>query len=154
MKESQIQVLLKKLIEEAKLAYPACFELKLEKGKSFAFSKVDDHQIYFLQKAKQGFYYKVSDMAAISGFASPKPFDCLWILSPVAMLVICFYSPRKYKKLYFIDVDNFVKLKKETAPRKSVTMDMLDCSPFVSLSLSLPGSLPDKLGSSLRETGL
>lgn len=145
MKEKNIQTLLGQMLNEANLPFPACFELKIEKSKSFNFSKVADHQIYYLQKAKGGMYYKIQD--TMFGL---KPFDAFWMTTPMSFIVICFYKPRKYKDFYFIDVDDYVALKGETK-RKSVTKDTLDCSPLVSLKLSYPDNSLRKLDSLWKE---
>ena len=76
------------------------FELKLEKGKSFAFNKVKDHQVKALSEAKHyGLYHKINDLPVYAGsmtkFANPKPFDCLFIKQP-AYIVIGFYKPRRF----------------------------------------------------------
>jgi penicillin-binding protein-related factor A (putative recombinase) len=106
------------------------WELKLEKGKSFAFNKVADHQIDGLQAVKhKGIYHKVSDTpVSVAGggmrFTAKKPFDCFF-LQGEAYVVICFYEPRKPKRTYFIDVDDFV-YERDTADRKSLTEKRAD----------------------------
>ena len=141
MKEKQIQTLLGKWITRQNLPNPICVELKFEKGKSFSFNKVADHQIIGLQKAKCGFYYKISDSPIFAGmetrFTSPKPFDFMWVKTDACYIAICFYSPRKYKKVFFIDVDNFVRLREMFLPKKSVTMDYLSNSDLVRQIISL-----------------
>lgn len=94
------------------------FELKLEKGKSFAFNKVKDHQVKALSEAKHyGLYHKINDLPVYAGsktkFANPKPFDCLFIKQP-AYIVIGFYKPRKKIETYIIDIDRFIEVRDAT----------------------------------------
>lgn len=127
MVESAAQSLFKTWIEknhDPKIN--AVWELKLEKGISFAFSRVAVHQIDGLQSAKhKGLYYKPSDMpqSFYGGkgfrFVKPKPFDCMFIRGD-AYVVIVFYEPRKKKRMYWIDVDRFVE-ERDTSTRKSLT---------------------------------
>jgi hypothetical protein len=74
--------------------------------------------------ANKGFYYKISDMAAISGFASPKPFDNFWLIKTKGYVVVCFYQPRKYKKVFKIPIDQFISIR-DNWPRKSIKMEEL-----------------------------
>lgn len=94
------------------------FELKLEKGKSFAFNKVKDHQVKALSEAKHyGLYHKINDLPVYAGsktkFANPKPFDCLFIKQP-AYIVIGFYKPRQKIETYIIDIDRFIEVRDAT----------------------------------------
>lgn len=96
---------------------PAVYELKLEKGKSFAFDKVKDHQIKALHDAKYGgLYHKINDLPVYSGsatrFASRKPFDCFFVRGMKAFVVIGFYTKQKKIESCFMDIDNFISLKK------------------------------------------
>lgn len=100
-------------------------ELKLCKGPSFAFEHVQEHQIENLRKITSGLYYKISDMAATNGYASPKPFDCFWIKGGKGYIVIVFFKPRQYKKAFKIPVDEFVKLK-YTWARKSIRLTEIE----------------------------
>jgi hypothetical protein len=111
------------------------FELKVEKGKSFAFSKVPVHQIIALRKAKHnkygGVYHKISDSPIFAGqktrFTRKKPFDCLLISNTGAYLVIHFYELRKPKIMIWVDIDVFRKLKREfkAQGRKSAKQEEL-----------------------------
>ena len=94
------------------------FELKLEKGKSFAFNKVKDHQVKALSEAKHyGLYHKINDLPVYAGsmtkFANPKPFDCLFIKQP-AYIVIGFYKLRQKIETYIIDIDRFIEVRDST----------------------------------------
>jgi hypothetical protein len=126
MKESNLQSLFKIWIKKNHDPEKnTVWELKIEKGKSFAFSRVADHQIDGLQSAKhKGLYYKIADAPfGHSGyrFHKPKPFDCLFIRGD-AYVVIVFYEIRKKKRMYWIDVDKFVE-ERDTSTRKSLTED-------------------------------
>ena len=147
MLEKNIQTLFGNWLKTVNLRTPACFELKLEKGKSFAVDKVAEHQIYYLRRAKLGLYYKIPDMFSADGYASRKPFDTFWMVTNLAMVVLVFYTPRKSKRCYFIDVDAFETLKTQILPRKSLTMELLDSSPLVSLICDLGDSNLSKLDS-------
>lgn len=105
------------------------FELKLEKGKSFAFNKVKDHQVKALYEAKhEGLYHKINDLPVYSGsmtkFANPKPFDCFYINCP-AYIVIGFYKPRQEIETYIVDIDRFIELRDITLEggRKSLKQE-------------------------------
>lgn len=100
------------------------WELKLEKGTSFAFDRVADHQIEGLLESKhQGMYHKISDTPVSWGgqmrFTSKKPLDCMLVKNAEAYVVLCFYKPRQRKETLWIDIDRFLKVKTE-APRKSI----------------------------------
>ena len=96
----------------------------VKNNKPFAFRQVPEHQIYGLQQAKLGQYVKLQDMAARNGFANRKPYDCLWVKTSNAWIVVFFYHPRKKKKFYAIEVKDFIKLKK-TWKRKSIREEEL-----------------------------
>lgn len=94
------------------------FELKLEKGKSFAFNKVKDHQVEALLEAKhEGLYHKIADQtigrAGKFGMTLKKPFDCLFIKQP-AYIVIGFYKRRQKIETYIIDIDRFIEVRDST----------------------------------------
>ena len=108
-------------------------ELKLVKNGRFDFKRLPDHQIEALKQTKKGFYYKIQDMAAINGFANPKPFDCFQIKGE-AYVAICFYVPYKRKTTYFITIENYLVMKENT-DRKSATEDM--CSIASNFSVNL-----------------
>ncbi|KUK98883.1 MAG: hypothetical protein XE08_0353 [Parcubacteria bacterium 32_520] len=95
---------------------PAVYELKIEKGKSFAFDKVKEHQIKALLDAKHnGIYYKINDLPVYTGsktrFSSLKPFDCFYLKGIRAYIVIGFYTPRKKIEAVFIDIDKFLEIR-------------------------------------------
>lgn len=100
-------------------------ELKLCKTNTFAFDRVSENQVECLKKASSGFYYKISDMAAQNGFASPKPFDNFWMNRAKGYVVICFYVPRRYKKVFKIPIDLFLIIK-DNWPRESIRLDQLE----------------------------
>jgi hypothetical protein len=107
MKEANIQTLFGK---QNKIL--GVFELKLCKSKSIRWDSVAVHQIKALSKAKnESLYHKISDFPMFAGskarFNNPKPFDCLNICCD-AYVVVCFYIPRVQKKLYYIDIDNYL----------------------------------------------
>ena len=102
------------------------YELKLEKGKSIAFSRVYDHQVIGLRMAKYGgLYHKIPDSPVSYGgarFNKPKPFDCFVLRNAEAYIVILFYEPRKDKEVFFIDVDAWI-VERDSSTRKSLTKD-------------------------------
>lgn len=110
MKESDIQTMFKN-----KNKLMGVFELKfvnLSKNKSIAWERVAQHQMDALLRAKHScLYHKISDSIIFdkrSGarFPSPKPFDCINIKCD-SYVVVCFYMPRQYKRLYYIDIDAY-----------------------------------------------
>lgn len=125
MKEADIQPKLRDYIVENKM-YGA-FELKLNKTKSFAFSKVPEHQREALLNVKNnGQYHKISDSFIYDKklgrrFPSRKPFDCINIQGN-SYVVICFYEPRVKKTLYFVDIEIFLQWEEHylTLGRKSI----------------------------------
>lgn len=96
------------------------FELKLCKGTSLPFSSVAPHQEKALLDASGaiGCYHKLSDFSM-----DQKPWDCQRIANTDAYIVICFYTPRKNKMLYYIPIHDWV-LMREASGRKSATEDM------------------------------
>jgi hypothetical protein len=129
MKEANIQSLFGKWLKEH-WSQSAVFELKLEKGKAFRLDRLAQHQREGLLEAKNGgIYHKISDSLPIFGgnkhmrFTSKKPFDCLYINSP-AYVAICFYMPRKYKKLLLIPIQDFL-LFEGNHERKSARLEEL-----------------------------
>lgn len=129
MKEANIQTLFGKYLKE-NWQGSAVFELKLEKGTAFAFNRLAEHQVEALLTVQdQGLYHKISDSLPVFGgnkhmrFTSKKPFDCLYINSP-AYVAICFYKPRKYKKLLLIPINDFLAFR-ERHSRKSARLNEL-----------------------------
>jgi len=119
------------------------FELKLCKGVSLPFSRVESHQEEALLAAttREGFYYKIPDQpvseleeGAPKGkeiqftqirFTLPKPFDCFLVKNTPAYVVIMFYVPRKKKTVYYVRIEDFLEMK-DLAKRKSMTEKMLE----------------------------
>lgn len=125
MKESNFQTLFSKFTRENPPAGSAVYELKMEKGKAIPFSKVQEHQIDSLMKAKEyGFYHKISDapFGHSEGFRfhRPRPLDCLFIANPEVYIVILFYKPRKKKEAIFIDIEAWMR-ERDGSERKSLT---------------------------------
>ena len=105
------------------------YELKIEKGKAFAFNKVKDHQVDALLEVKYGgLYHKIADNPIYAGkktrFHIKKPFDCIYIRAD-AYIVLWFYVPRTPKVAYLIDIDTFGDIR-TAHPRKSIRQDELD----------------------------
>lgn len=110
------------------------FELKLikvkqegEKFKPLPFDAVAEHQIDSLLACDgdAGLYHKISDsfVGDKSGerrFPSAKPFDCFFLRSIPAFVVIAYYIPRKLKEFHYIPIRVFVE-ERNTCGRKSLT---------------------------------
>ncbi len=123
MTEANIQTLFSKYMNNMLPCGTCAYELKLVKGKSKPFDCVAEHQIKALLSVEVGrFYYKIPDTAAISGYTSPKPFDCM-TMAGKAYVVPVFYIPRKRKTAYLIKVADWIGMQ-ENADRKSFTEDM------------------------------
>jgi hypothetical protein len=125
--ESSVTRDFKHWLEKNKPNNTVCYEfkiIKLDKKKSFAFSQVAEHQVEYLMTSLEGFWYKISDGAAINGFSSPKPFDSIWIKASNSYIVPIFYEPRKVKTAFLIPIWEFIKLRAEWK-RKSIHMDEL-----------------------------
>lgn len=95
---------------------PAVYELKLEKGQSFRFDNVREHQVEALRKAKYtGLYHKIADQTIGRGnkFGATlkKPFDCLFVKGIMAFVVIGFYTKGQKIESVFIDIDRFIEIK-------------------------------------------
>jgi hypothetical protein len=102
-------------------------ELKLCKANSFPFDAVKPHQIIGLLSANDGLYHRIYDQPWIAGtgFQPLKPFDCMYIKGGKGYVVICFYVPRKYKKVFKIPIGEFIKIK-SMHPRKSIRLAELE----------------------------
>ena len=103
--------------KEALEILPAVYELKLEKGVSFAFDKVKEHQIKALLEAKHiGLYHKIADQTIGKGgkfgMTLKKPFDCFYVKGIKAFIVIGFYTPRQKVEAVFMDIDKFIETRK------------------------------------------
>lgn len=126
MVEKNLQSIFTKWVSENKdkINQSTTWELKLEKGTSFSFNRVAEHQIYnLLESKKSGLYHKISDSPIFKGmnsrFTKPKPLDCLFVKNADAYVVLCFYKPRQKKETLWIDIDRFIKVRDES-PRKSI----------------------------------
>lgn len=96
----------------------AAFELKICKLKSLAFSRVEEHQVASLYKAKHTtLFHKISDMSL--GF---KPFDCFTLSGAEAYVVIMFYKPKDRQYCYMVDIDEWIEYQ-VASKRKSITED-------------------------------
>jgi hypothetical protein len=120
MKEKDFQSKFGKWIKEHKETLdiiPAVYELKLEKGNSFAFDKVKEHQIKALLEAKHiGLYHKIADQTIGKGgkfgMTLKKPFDCFYVKGIKSFVVIGFYTPRQKIEAVFMDIDKFIETRK------------------------------------------
>ena len=104
------------------------FELKFCKGTSLPFKSLADHQERALLdiSSDKGLFHKITDQpffkdpAGRMRFTRPKPFDC-WNLKDVpAFVVVCFWTPRKRKTVYYIRIEDWIKARGEVG-RKSLT---------------------------------
>ena len=131
MKEKDFQVLWHKHLVAHPSTNSEAHELKLTKKNTFVFDSVKEHQIQGLLMAEEGLFHKISDSLPIFGgnehmrFTSQKPFDCLWLTGLMSYVVICFYVPRKYKKIFKIPIEKFLEIK-ENHPRKSIRLEELE----------------------------
>lgn len=126
MVEKDFQTLWGKYLMENPPQEPEAHELKLCKVKTFPFNNVKDHQIKGLLEASSGLYHRIYDQPWVAnGFQPQKPFDCMWIKGTRGYVVICFYEPRRYKKVFKIPIDQFISLR-DTWPRKSIRLDQLE----------------------------
>lgn len=131
MREKNFQTIWHKYLVDHPPTSPEVHELKLCKRGTFAFDAVKDHQIEGLKRAKTGLFHKIADSPVSWGsntkmrFTAKKPFDCLWLIGLGAYVVICFYEPRKYKKVFKIEIDHYLKLR-NTWVRKSIRLDQLE----------------------------
>lgn len=125
MKESNAQTRWKTYIDNHPPKTSETHELKfvnLEKTKSFAFDRVADHQVYYLLASSTGMYYKIPDMAAISGYTSPKPFDNFYLRGVPGYVVIVAWQPRKSMVAYKIPIKSFIKVK-DSSSKKSIRVE-------------------------------
>jgi len=104
------------------------YELKFintTKIKSFAFDRVDQHQVDGLLASLEGIFQRIMDQPWSSGgFQQKKLCDSMYIKAYQAWVVIVFYQPRKAKETVMIPVKKFIELKKKW-PRKSIKLDEL-----------------------------
>ncbi len=108
------------------------FELKICKGKSLPFSRLEDkgkdgrkisqEEVLKLINSDIGFYYKIPDFGGY--FSGRKNFDCFNLANCPAFIVIMFYTPRTKKNVYYVSIKKWFKMKDNT-DRRSVTEEML-----------------------------
>ena len=127
MKEKDIQRLFSR-----KNTRNGVFELKLTKGKSIRFDALADHQEVALIGASSsvGCSHKISDFSL-----EQKPFDCFRIADYPAYVVVCFYVPRKLKRIYYVEIGEWIELRKRLSPRRSAKEDEINevCVDFMDL---------------------
>lgn len=115
--EKDMQTLFGKWVKKNKHLYPrsVAWELKICKGKSLPYSRIEEHQEYYLiETSTVGTFNKLSD--ATPGL---KHYDC-YLIKGDAYIVIMFYEPRKEKIAYAIDISTWTCYK-EKSSRKSIT---------------------------------
>lgn len=90
--------------KELKMNFTFDYDLKITKTNSMPFTSVKPHQITSLLKSKhECIHHKISDQSM--GF---KPFDGFQICDSPAYLIIMYYKKGEQKRMYFIDIDDFV----------------------------------------------
>lgn len=95
----------------------AC-ELKVTKGKSLPFDRLEEHQRHALLVAKhKALSYKISDDSI-----GQKPFDAFVMSEVPATVVILFNSDEQRKEFFMCDIDVFLS-EEESSDRKSLTRD-------------------------------
>ena len=104
------------------------FELKFCKGKSLPFDCLAEHQEKaLLDVSHDGLFHKISDFPVFANsgarFNRPKPFDCFYLSQTMAYVVIMFWIPRKKKNVYYIKIQDWIRMR-DKATRKSATEDM------------------------------
>ena len=98
------------------------FELKLAKTKRLPFSAIKEHQERALLQANSGagLYHKISDAPFFKDekkrmrFTKPKPFDCMFLKNIPAYVVVMFWESRKNKMVYYIHIENFLRMRDES----------------------------------------
>ena len=106
-----------------------CFELKFTKGKSLPFNSLAEHQEKaLLDVAGHGLFHKISDFPVFANsgarFNRPKPFDCFYLSQTMAYVVVMFWIPRKKKNVYYIKIEDWIRMR-DKATRKSATEGMV-----------------------------
>lgn len=111
MKEANIITDFKKYLVKnptfSHLNETTCIEFKICKEKRFSFSKVEPHQIEALRLASNNpFFYKIQDepfrgINDSNRFHRAKPFDAFYLPKSKGYIGICFYVPKKLKRLFF-----------------------------------------------------
>ena len=98
------------------------FELKLAKTNRLPFSAIKEHQERALLQANSGagLYHKISDAPFFKDekkrmrFTKPKPFDCMFLKNIPAYVVVMFWESRKNKMVYYIHIENFLRMRDES----------------------------------------
>jgi len=105
-------------VHELKLIKPRTRDAK----KSFPFSDIRVRQMRELvnTNGEEGYYHKLSDIDR-----STKGFDCFFLQKTPAYLVVMYWYPRVFKNVYYIHVQDLLKLIERNAPKKSATEDEL-----------------------------
>jgi len=114
MREAQMQGFYGKYLKKNPPKETEKYELKMTKGKSIRWDAVAEHQVQALLDPSQ--YYKISDMASIGGFSSPKPYDCYFMVNVLGFVVLWWYKPRQPKVFHKVFIKDFIRLSR---PRKS-----------------------------------
>ena len=101
----------------------AVIELKLCKTKRFLFSDVKPHQVSnLLAAATSKLTYKIPDVGM-----DQKPFDiCLWNRC-YAYVAVIFYEARKPKRIYLINILDFIKIRDQFLEKKKYSLLEEDC---------------------------
>lgn len=123
MKESQIitefRAFLTKNPNHPMNFYTYVAEFKIAKEKRFNLNRIKAHQIEGLYAAQmKGFSYKIPDEGLQDQkFRSKRkknPFDFIHTcLGCSAFVAVCFYKPRKLKRIFFFTLEDLFKMKKE-----------------------------------------
>lgn len=104
------------------------FEIKFlnySKNKSFAFNRVEEHQVLNLMTSLEGLYVRIADQPYVNnGYQQKKPFDSVLIKAKDAFVVIVFWNPRKWTVGFLVPVEDFVKMK-DSSVKKSISFDEL-----------------------------
>jgi hypothetical protein len=128
MRESDMQVLFKKYLEQNPPKRTEVYELKISRGGTLLFDQVKEHQIEALRQAEDSyFYHKLSDPPVFYGMNSrfnlKRPFDCFVLRRVKSFLVVWFYKPRQKKVFVKIPIKKFLYAK-NNLNRKSLPKDM------------------------------
>ena len=116
MKEVNSQQFFRQWIKKNPPKETQTFEYKICKAKSLPFSRVEEHQEFYLTQSKdKGFYYKLSDLSA-----GIKPFDAVWIKAEKAFIIIHFYKIRVKNVMYMIEIEDWLLYKNESK-KQSIT---------------------------------
>lgn len=120
MRESDFQSLFTKWIRlnrvQCAIDKTTVWELKIAKGSSLPFSRLEEHQEFALLEAKHGcVYHKISDQSV-----GRKPCDAIQICHSPAFVVVLYYVPHQTKLMYWVDIDAWVG-ERATGTRKSLT---------------------------------